>query len=54
MCQTASLPPLSGLARCSAPSDSSSLLETSVVLDFDLQNAVPCGYRCACGALPLF
>ncbi len=54
MCQTASLPALSELDRSSAPSETSSLLETSVVLDFYLQNAVPRGYRCASGALPLF
>jgi len=54
MCQIASLPASSGLARSSAPSDTSSLLETSVVLDFYFQNAVLHGYRCASGALPLF
>ena len=54
MCQTTSLPASSGLARRSAPSDTSSLLETSVVLDFYLWNAVPFGNRYASGALPLF
>tara|TARA_R110002124_G_scaffold80533_1_gene213107 strand:- start:902 stop:1066 length:165 start_codon:yes stop_codon:yes gene_type:complete len=53
MCQTASLPVSSGLARASAPSETSSHLETSVVLEFDLQNAVLRSYRCASGALPL-
>jgi hypothetical protein len=54
MCQTASLPATSGLDRRSAPSETSSLLGTSVVLDFDFQNAVLRGNRCASGALPLF
>ncbi len=53
MCQTASLLASVGLARSSAPSETSSLFETPVVLDFDLQNAVRCSYRCASGALPL-
>ncbi len=36
MCQNASLPALVGLDRKSAPSDTSSLLNTSVVLAFYL------------------
>lgn len=54
MRQTASLPASLELARSSAPSDTSSLLETFVVLVFYLWNAVPCSHRCASGALPLF
>ena len=53
MCQTASLLASVGLDRRSAPSDTSSPLERSVVLDFYLWNAVPPGNRCASGALPL-
>ncbi len=54
MCQTASLPISAGLDRRIAPSETSSLLDSFVVLDLDLQNAALRSYRCASGALPLF
>ncbi len=53
MYQTASFPASSGLARRSAPSETSSLLDRSVVLDIYLRNVVLHGYRCASGALLL-
>lgn len=54
MCQTTSLQTSSELDRRSAPSDTSSLLETFEVLDLDLCFTVFHGYRSGCGALPLF
>ncbi len=54
MCLNPSLPALPGLARSSTPSETLSLLERSVLLDLDFQNAVFHRYRSACDALPLF
>ena len=54
MCQDASLQASSELAHGSAPSDTSMPLESSVVLELDLWNAVFYSYRSGCGALPLF